>query len=96
MRFSVIVPAYNAELYIEDCVRSVRSQSLSDWELIVVDDGSADSTLELARAWAEKDARVTVLHQENAGAVAARLRGLRAARGEFVLYLGAGSAFRRG
>ena len=93
MRFSVIVPAYNAELYIEDCVRSVRSQSLSDWELIVVDDGSADSTLELARAWAEKDARVTVLHQENAGAVAARLRGLRAARGEFVLYLDADDAW---
>ena len=63
MRFSVIVPAYNAELYIEDCVRSVRSQGLSDWELIVVDDGSTDSTLERARAWAEKDERIAVLHQ---------------------------------
>lgn len=93
MRFSVIVPAYNAELYIEDCVRSVRSQGLSDWELIVVDDGSSDSTLERARAWAEKDDRIAVLHQENAGATAARLRGLRAARGEFVLYLDADDAW---
>ena len=67
MRFSVIVPAYNAELYIEDCVRSVRSQGLSDWELIVVDDGSSDSTLERARAWAEKDDRIAVLHQERRG-----------------------------
>ena len=93
MRFSVIVPAYNAELYIEDCVRSVRSQGMSDWELIVVDDGSTDSTLERARAWAEKDERIAVLHQENAGATAARLRGLRAARGEFVLYLDADDAW---
>ena len=89
MRFSVIVPAYNAQMFIDDCVKSVLAQNYSDMELILVNDGSTDSTPEKAEAWAKKDARIRCLNIENSGATGARLAGLNAAKGEFVLYLDA-------
>ena len=62
---SIVVPAYNAEKSIERCVRSVLNQDFNDFELIVVDDGSQDSTATIVQRLANKDARITLIRQEN-------------------------------
>lgn len=87
-RVSVVVPSYNHEEYIESALQSVYAQTFADIELIVVDDGSRDRTLELARALAASAPRpTTVLGQANAGAHAAINRGIAAARGEYIAIL---------
>ncbi len=85
--FSVIVPVYNVQEYLETCVKSVLEQTFDHFELILVDDGSKDQSGALCDALAEKDPRVTALHQENQGASAARNHGLRSARGRYILFL---------
>ncbi len=84
---SVIVPAYNVERWIERCVESVLAQTLSDLEVIVVDDGSPDNAGALADALAARDPRVRVIHQKNAGLSAARNVGIEAARGSLLYFL---------
>ncbi len=84
---SVIVPAYNVERWIERCVESVLAQTLTDLEVIVIDDGSPDNAGALADAVAERDARVRVIHQKNAGLSAARNVGIEAARGSLLYFL---------
>ena len=69
---SVIIPAYNAEQSLERCANSVLSQSFTDFELIVVDDGSTDATASVADAVAAKDNRVRVIHKANGGVSSAR------------------------
>ena len=64
---SVVVPVYKAEAYLRDCIRSILRQSYSDYELILVDDGSPDRSGEICDRFAEHDSRVTVIHQENGG-----------------------------
>lgn len=86
---SVIIPAYNAEQYVERCLNSVLDQSLADLEVIVVDDGSNDSTLEILETIAGKDSRLTVLHQENRYAGEARNTGLSHASGKYLYFLDA-------
>jgi glycosyltransferase involved in cell wall biosynthesis len=83
-RFSVVVPAYNAEATIALTMQSVLSQSCGDFELLVVDDGSTDRTLEVVGELAEKDPRVRVLSKPNGGCAPARNFGARAARGKFL------------
>jgi glycosyltransferase involved in cell wall biosynthesis len=85
--FSVIVPIYGVEAYLKDCVESVLSQSFTDYELILVDDGSKDACPRLCDEYAEGDSRVRVIHKENGGLVSARKAGLKAAKGEYVLCL---------
>lgn len=85
--FSVIVPAYNSGKFINKCVESVLKQTCPDFELILVDDGSADNTLELCRGYESCDARVKVLHKENGGHTSARNAGLQMACGQYVLFL---------
>ena len=80
VRISVIVPVYQAALYLDDCIRSLLAQTLPDFELILVDDGSTDNSLALCNTWAARDHRLRVIHQENAGVSAARNTGIRAAR----------------
>ena len=65
MKFSVIVPVYKAEGYLEQCVESVLQQTYTDFELILVDDGSPDRCPEMCDELAEKDSRIKVLHKEN-------------------------------
>jgi glycosyltransferase involved in cell wall biosynthesis len=74
-RFAVIVPAYNAEAFLADCLDSIRGQTVADWEAIVVDDGSSDRTAELARSYADKDSRVRVFSKPNGGVSSARNAG---------------------
>lgn len=84
---SVIVPIYNVFDYLYDCVRSIVAQTETDWELILVDDGSTDSSGSLADSLAAQDARIRVVHQPNAGLAAARNAGLDMARGEYVTFV---------
>lgn len=84
---SVIVPAYNVENYIEQCILSICNQSYNDFEIILVDDGSTDSTGNICDIYAEKDPRIRVVHKLNGGLVSARKTGLSVAQGEYVVYV---------
>ncbi len=84
---SVIVPVYNTEQYLEECVESVLNQDYSNIELILVDDGSPDNSPEICDAYAAKDQRVRVIHQRNSGLSCARNAGLAVAKGQWVLFL---------
>ena len=86
---SVIVPAYNSEATLERCVRSVLEQSFVDLELLLVDDGSTDSTPGLLRQFSEEDGRVRIFTQANGGVSAARNLGLTHAQGTYVAFLDA-------
>jgi glycosyltransferase involved in cell wall biosynthesis len=88
-KVSVIVPCFNYGHLLAETLESVRSQSLGEWECIVVDDGSTDDTGSVARSYASRDQRFSYLHQENRGLSAARNAGLRAARGGYVQLLDA-------
>ena len=81
---SIIIPAYNAESFIEACLQSLLAQTHENIELIVVNDGSTDKTGEIAEEWSQKDARIRVLHQENQGVSAARNAGLEMAKGDYI------------
>lgn len=84
---SVIIPVYNVEKYLAECVDSVLAQSYMDWEVILVDDGATDSSGTMCDEYAAKDPRIRVIHQKNGGLSAARNTGLKAARGEYVYFL---------
>ena len=86
---SVIMPAYNVDRYVQRAVTSLQNQTLSDFELLVVDDGSSDRTGQILDALAERDIRITVIHQANAGAPAARNAALDRARGTYVMFMDA-------
>ena len=80
---SIIVPVYNAEAYLDRCVQSILAQTMPDFELILVDDGSPDRCGEMCDAYAKTDPRIRVIHQTNAGQAAARNRALDIAQGEY-------------
>ncbi len=84
---SVIVPVYNVEPYLEECVRSIQNQSLREIEIILVDDGSPDNCPQMCDRYAGEDGRIRVIHQKNAGVSAARNAGLRAARGDYIAFV---------
>ncbi len=84
---SVIVPVYNVEKYLPECLRSIAGQSYSDLEVILVDDGSTDDSGKICDQWAKQDSRFRVIHQENQGPSAARNAGLEAMQGEYVLFV---------
>lgn len=84
--YSVVIPVYEAKRDLERCVRSWLVQTEGNLELILVDDGSIDGSAELCDSLAEEDSRIRVVHQKNSGVSAARNAGIRAARGEFLLF----------
>lgn len=84
---STIVPVYNAEKYIHRCVGSILSQTFSDFELILVDDGSLDGSGRICDEYANKDSRVKVIHQQNQGQAAARNTAVKAAAGEWICFV---------
>lgn len=86
-RFSFIVPVYGVEQYLPQCVESILEQTLGDLEVILVDDGSPDGSGAICDSFAASDARVTTIHQVNAGAAAARNSALLRAAGEYVIFV---------
>lgn len=88
-KISVIVPVYNAEKYIEECIRSVMAQTYTDWELILVDDGSTDQSGTICDKATEEDGRIRVIHQKNAGTTRARANGVFSSAGEYIYFLDA-------
>ena len=86
-KVSVIIPVYNVENYLEECLDSVFQQSYSNYEVIAVNDGSKDGSLELLNAYAKKEARLRVVSKENGGLSDARNFGLNYAQGEYVLFI---------
>ncbi len=87
MKFSVILPVFNRAHCVVESIESVMRQSFSDWELIAVDDGSSDNSLEVLKEFAECEPRIKVIHQDNKGSSGARNSGMRAAEGEYILFL---------
>lgn len=86
---SVVIPVYNAEPYLDECLSSALESSFEDLEVICVNDGSTDGSPEILESFARKDPRVSVIHQENQGVGMARNAGIRAARGAFIHLLDA-------
>lgn len=84
---SVIVPVYNTERYLERCIKSIQCQTLSDLEIILVDDGSTDGCPALCDGFAEKDGRIRVIRKKNGGVSSARNAGLDAAGGEYIAFI---------
>ena len=82
MKISIIVPIYNIEKYIAKCIDSVLSQTFTDWELILVNDGSTDNSGKICDEYALKDNRIKVIHKDNEGVTATRDRGVKEAKGE--------------
>ena len=86
-KLSVIVPVYNTEKYLRECIDSILAQTFTDFELILVDDGSTDSSGAICDEYAAKDPRIQVIHQENGGATVARRSGVSCARGEYITFV---------
>ena len=84
---SIIVPIYNVEQYLNQCLQSVCSQSYDNLEIILVDDGSSDRSPELCDEWAEKDSRIHVIHKQNGGLSDARNTGISCAKGEYIAFV---------
>ena len=84
---SVIVPVYNVEAYLPQCVDSILHQDYPDLEVILIDDGSTDHSGEICDRYATADSRIRVIHQKNGGAAAAKNAGLRIAAGEYLSFV---------
>lgn len=87
VKISVIIPVYNSAEYLAECLDSVINQTYQDMEIILVDDGSTDSSLDICRGYAKKDERISVFHQENQGAVRARKMGVKKAIGDYITFV---------
>lgn len=86
---SVIVPIYNAEKYLEQCVDSILSQTYRSMEILLIDDGSTDGCFTICKKYAEEDARIRVVHKPNGGLVGARKTGVKEAVGDYVIWVDA-------
>lgn len=86
-KVSVIIPVYNTEPYLYECLNSIINQTLKDIEIICVNDGSTDSSLNILEKYAEYDSRIVIFSQENKGQSVARNVGLSAASGEYVYFM---------
>ncbi len=89
MLFSVHIPIYNCEKYLHKCVDSILEQSFTDFELILIDDGSTDSSGSICDEYAEKDSRIKAFHQENCGLVATRRKACTLSSGKYILFVDA-------
>lgn len=85
--FSIIVPVYNNEKYLRQCLDSIRSQTFSHFEVILVDDGSADNSGKICDEYAEQDERFRVIHQSNSGVTRARKTGIQNAKNEYIAWV---------
>lgn len=86
---SIIVPCFNQAKYLDECLKSVLNQTYSNWECIIVNDGSQDKTEEIAQKWVNNDARFKCVSQKNSGLSSARNKGIKIAEGDYILPLDA-------
>jgi len=86
-RISVIIPVYNTEKYLPKCIESVIGQTYKDWELLLVDDGSEDSSGSICDYYTEQDLRIRVIHNQNQGPAASRKCGMMHAKGDLVMFI---------
>ena len=84
---SIITPVYNAEKYLRCCIDSIIAQTFTDFELLLIDDGSKDKSGAICDEYAAKDARIRVFHKENGGVSSARNLGLDNAKGEWITFI---------
>ena len=87
MLFSIIIPVYNVEKYLRDCLDSVLAQTYPDWEAVCVNDGSTDGSSVILEEYSSKDSRFKVFNQANGGLSLARNTGLDEAKGDYILFL---------
>lgn len=87
VKLSIIIPVYNVEATLDRCVKSVVEQSFTDMEIILVDDGSPDSSPQLCDEWAQRDPRIRVIHKRNGGLSDARNAGIDIAKGDFITFV---------
>ena len=95
IKISAILSIYNMERYLPQCLESIQNQSLQDIEIICVDDGSTDGSLQMMQDAAKRDKRIRIFKQENNGAAAARNKGFRHSKGEYVIFLDADDFFHK-
>lgn len=86
---SIIIPVYNAEKYLRQCIESIMKQNTAPMEVIILDDGSTDSSLKICREYATIDERITVIEKQNSGVSDTRNQGIRRAKGEYILFVDA-------
>ena len=86
-KISVVIPVYNCENYLEQCIESVVTQSYSNLEIILVDDGSTDNSGHICKAWSKKDSRIIVITQKNQGQNRARYRGVKESTGKYIAFV---------
>lgn len=89
MKVTIIVPIYNAEKYIEECIQGVLSQTFTNWELLLIDDGSTDNSSIICDNYAQNDKRIRVIHKPNTGVSDTRNYGLEIAQGKYIIFLDA-------
>lgn len=93
--FSIILPTYNRAHHIEKAIQSIVNQSYSDWELIIIDDGSTDNTKEVVEKYTSKDQRIRYIFQKNAERCVARNNGIAKAKGQYILFLDSDDEFEK-
>lgn len=86
---SIIVPVYNAQYYVQECIEGVIKQSFTNWELILINDGSTDSSREICEKYIQEDSRIKLINKDNSGVSASRNIGLDLAQGEYIIFLDA-------
>ena len=87
MKLSIVIPVYRVEATLDRCLESVTTQSWTDFEVLLVDDGSPDKCPQMCNEWARRDKRITVIHKQNGGLSDARNAGIAQARGEFITFV---------
>lgn len=94
MLFSILIPVYNEETFLENCIESVLKQDLLDYEIILVDDGSSDRSPEICDFYSRNNLNIQVIHKENEGLFLARKTGIENAKGQYLLFLDSDDTFR--
>ena len=87
LKVSVIVPVYNGDEYIESCIKNILNQTLKDIELILVNDGSKDNTLNICKKYADFNSRIVLINQENQGVSSARNKGIDISKGDYICFI---------
>lgn len=85
--FSIVIPVYNVEKYLDECLKSVINQTFEDYEIIIINDGSTDNSLNICNRYAENNKKIRIFNQKNQGLAAARNNGVEKTNGEFIVFL---------